>query len=280
MPIKLSISNIAWDTEYNETVYALMKQYAYTGLEIAPTKIFPDIPYEKLKDAKKWAKNLKRQYGIVISSMQSIWYGQKENMFKTERERDILLSYTKDAINFAQQIGCRNLVFGCPRNRNMPNGADAETAIVFFRELGNYALEHNTVLAMEANPPIYNTNYVNDTKSALELIKQVNSKGFKLNLDVGTMIHNSENLDLLEKNIARINHVHISEPGLGNIVRRDLHRELFMLLKRKKYKGFVSIEMNLQEDLKKIEKAMCYVSYLAKEQNTNDLRKTSWCSEI
>lgn len=70
-------------------------------------------------------------------------------------------------------------------------------AVSFFREIGDYAASKGTIIGVEANPPIYNTNYVNDTSSALALIRQVGSKGFLLNLDVGTMFQNGENAELL-----------------------------------------------------------------------------------
>ncbi len=49
--MKLSISNIAWDSENDKKVYELMKKYSYEGLEIAPTKVFLENPYEKLEKA-------------------------------------------------------------------------------------------------------------------------------------------------------------------------------------------------------------------------------------
>ncbi len=58
----------------------------------------------------------------------------------------------------------------------MPKRADLSLAINFFRELGDYAYEKGTVIGMEANPPIYHTNFINDTQSAIELIEIVNSK--------------------------------------------------------------------------------------------------------
>ena len=50
----LSISNIGWDVSDDASVYGLMKKYGYSGLEIAPTRIITDNPYEHLKDAKGW----------------------------------------------------------------------------------------------------------------------------------------------------------------------------------------------------------------------------------
>ena len=257
--MKLSISNIAWATEFDSTVYDMMREMDYVGLEIAPTKIFPDSPYDKNDEAKKWAEELKSNYGFFVPSMQSIWYGRKELLFGSDEERDILLNYTKKAIVFAETIGCGNLVFGCPRNRVLPEDKDAKTAVSFFRELGEYAAVHNTVIGMEANPPIYNTNYINDTMSAFELIKEVDSTGFLLNLDIGTMIENNESISLLKNNVKYINHVHISEPNLARINKRDIHKELAKLLCDSDYIGFVSIEVGRQDDIKELAYMMDYV---------------------
>lgn len=257
--MKVSISNIGWDASDDMAVYALMKQYNYSGLEIAPTRIFPEAPYDKLEEAKEWSIKIKKEYGFSISSMQSIWFGRQESIFGSAEERNTLFYYTKQAIDFAKVIECGNLVFGCPRNRNLPEGTDAGTAIDFYRELGDYAAENGTVIGMEANPPIYNTNYINDTASALELVKQVDSKGFLLNLDVGTMIQNEEDVSELEGNVHLINHVHVSEPGLKPIEKRALHSELRQILLANGYNGYVSIEMSKVEDISIVEDSLQYV---------------------
>lgn len=262
----LSISNIGWDASKDASVYELMKQYGYSGLEIAPTRIFPETPYEHMKDAKEWAKCLKKNEGFTVPSMQSIWFGRQEKIFGTSQERQILLEYTKKAIDFAESIGCENLVFGCPRNRNIPEDADPSIAVAFFKELGDYAAEHNTVIGMEANPPIYNTNYINDTASALELIKQVDSEGFKLNLDIGTMIHNQESVELLRGKVKLINHIHISEPGLKNIKHWTLHEELKDVLLDEGYQRFVSIEIGKTEDISIVDQAIRYVKEVFNEE--------------
>jgi sugar phosphate isomerase/epimerase len=257
--MKLSISNIAWTLENDENVYGMMKQYGFEGLEIAPTRIFPEKPYDKNDEAKQWAEDIYNGYGLSVSSMQSIWYGVQEKIFGTEEERKILLEYTKKAIDFAVSIKCKNLVFGCPRNRNIPEGVNDDVAVSFFRELGDYAYSVGTVIGMEANPTIYNTNYINTTESALELIDRVNSKGFKLNLDIGTMIQNQEDLEVLKNNVSKINHVHISEPGLKPIEERGLHKELYKILEAEGYQGYVSIEMGKVDDIDVVEQKMSYL---------------------
>lgn len=259
--MKLSISNIAWSAENDAKVYAMMKKYGFSGLEIAPTRIFPNAPYDDLKRAEKWQRKLYEQEGFDIPSMQSIWFGKQEKIFGSREERETLIDYTKQAIDFAASIKSRNLVFGCPKNRNVPEGKAAEIgeiAVNFFHELGEYALERGTAIGMEANPAIYNTNYINDTKSALDLIREVNSKGFLLNLDVGTMIQNQENVDELIEQVKFINHVHISEPGLKMIEIRTLHKEIKEILAAGGYKGYVSIEMGRTDNLENLENVMGY----------------------
>ncbi len=256
---KLSISNIGWTEKDDASVYGLMKKHEFQGLEIAPTRIFPEQPYDKKSNAAAWSRQLKNEYGFCVSSMQSIWYGRQENIFGTDEERSGLVDYTKKAIDFAATIGCKNLVFGCPRNRYFPDGADESIAVAFFKELGDYAYSKGTVIGMEANPPIYNTNFINDTESALDLIEKVGSRGFLLNLDLGTMIQNEEDVRELIGKVNLINHVHISEPGLKPIEERLIHEEIKTLLEKEGFDKFVSIEMGKVDDLAVLEAKMKYV---------------------
>ena len=257
--MKLSISNIAWIQNNDIKMYAKMRELGYSGLEIAPTRIFQNHPYDRLEEARVWAKKLNENYGLIVSSMQSICYGRNERLFGSLEEYQILKGYVKKAIDFAESINCRNLVFGCPRNRNNPDGLTEDRAVSFFKELGDYAYEHGTVIGMEANPKIYNTNYINDTVSAIDLIRHVDSKGFLLNLDVGTMIENGEEISILKNKEQYINHVHISEPRLKNLERRRLHKELASFLNKVGYNKFISIEVGAQEDVSILEDMMCYV---------------------
>ena len=116
--IKLSISNIAWGMEQDAEMGQFLQDSGFQGLEIAPTRIFPEAPYDKLAEAKVWAEELNTKYGLEVPSMQSIWYGHQEKIFGTKEERRVLVDYTKKAVDFAEVIGCRNLVFGNPRNRD------------------------------------------------------------------------------------------------------------------------------------------------------------------
>lgn len=257
--MRLSISNIGWTEENDLSIYDLMKSTGFEGLEIAPTRIFPDKPYERLDEAFEWKRRLTNDTGFVVPSMQSIWYGRDEKIFGSEEERNKLIEYTKKAIDFASVIGCGNLVFGCPRNRNIIEEYKPDIAINFFKKIGDYAADKGTIIGMEANPPIYNTNFINNTLSALEFIEQVNSKGFRLNFDLGTVIYNEEDIKEIIGKVKLINHVHISEPGLKPIEKRHIHKELYSLLMNENYTGFISVEMGKTDNMDVIKDVMMYV---------------------
>lgn len=256
--MKLSISNIAWKQSDEKIVLQYLVQNGYKAIEIAPTKLVGENPYEKVKKGRAYADALFSNYGLVISSMQSIWYGKLENMFTSDEDRLKLLNYSKDAIKFAEAIGCKNLVFGCPKNRIINNDNDINKAVGFFRELGNYAAKHNTVFALEANPKIYGTNFMNTTNEVIDICRKVGSVGVGVNFDFGTLIQNEETIDICIDNINIINHIHISEPYLELIKARDVHKEFISILKSKGYNKYISIEMK-EQDLKNVIKSIDYL---------------------
>lgn len=264
--IKLSISNIAWTAENDEAVYGYLREQGFQGLEIAPTRIFPDNPYAKTKEARQYAKRLKEVYGLEISSMQSIWFGRQEKLFGSKEERNTLLDYTKRAIAFAEAMECKNLVFGSPKNRIItvdetghPIKEQMELAVEFFTELGEYAAEHNTCLSMEANPAIYQTNFITHTTDAIELAKRVNREGFRVNADLGTVLTNEEKLEDMEGELSWLNHFHISEPGLEPVKRRNIHRQLYEMLAKHQYSHYVSIEMKQTKEMEQVFEALRYI---------------------
>jgi sugar phosphate isomerase/epimerase len=260
----LSASNIAWPAERDDEMYSFLRNNGFTGIEIAPTRIFPERPYERLADAKLFAERLYSEYGLRISSMQSIWYGRMENIFHSPDERAALIEYTKKAIGFANATNCGNLVFGCPKNRNVPNGAAGadEIAAEFFTQIAGCAAAIGASIALEPNPPFYGTNFINTTAQAFGFVKYLGNSGLRVNADLGTMIAYDEPVSLLAENIGFISHIHISEPKLAPIEKRQLHKEILSL----PFEKYCSIEMENCGDLEILKRAVAYVSVAAKER--------------
>ncbi len=259
--MKYSISNIAWDARHDGEMYNFLKDRGFEGIEIAPTRLFAN-PYDNLETAHQYMHMLKNKYGLQVSSMQSIWYGVQQSIFGSDRDRAYLIDYTKKAILFARAMGIKNLVFGSPRNRNMPDGdkkAYREIAKAFFKELGDFAEENGTTLSLEPNPVIYNTNFLNHTKETCEFVKEIDSPGLKVNIDMGTMIYNKENPHLVKTYKTVINHIHISAPHLEYIGPCKEYETLKKVLGKIEYDGYISIEMKNQGDIEKVKQAVLYL---------------------
>ncbi|MEG2053873.1 MAG: TIM barrel protein, partial [Oscillospiraceae bacterium] len=218
----------------------------FTALEVAPTRIVGENPYGKLPQAKKFADELLQNHSLSICSLQSMWYGKTENIFGGDNEFNTLLDYTFKAIDFAKTVGAKNLVLGCPRNRNMPEGANEAVFDDFLVKSANYATENGCFIALEANATIYNTNLVNDTATAFKKIRKLGAKGLSVNLDFGAIIYNKETLQNVADNLDLVSHVHISEPYMVAVENRTAHRELANILKNGGYGNFISVETKCQ----------------------------------
>lgn len=257
--MRFSISNIAWEAKDDEYILAMLPQHGVDALEIAPTRVIPELPYKHLDQAAAFKSELLEKTGLDICSMQSIWFRRTESIFGSQEEVDTLIEYTKEAILFAETVGCPNLVFGSPKNRIVPEGRSGDEAIPFFQEIGAFAYRHGTAIALEAVPPSYGTNFLNLTSDLYAYVRKVNTPGLMMNLDCGTMLVNGEDVRDVEKYIECINHVHISENQLAGIEERPEHKVLVETLKRTGYNKAVSIEMRNQGDTEKVLRIVDYV---------------------
>lgn len=240
--MRLSFSNIAWQAQDDDAVLKKLQALGFTGLEIAPTRVFAENPYDNLAAAAQYAKSIEEKYSLKICSMQSIWYKRGENIFVLGEERDNLLAYSFKAVDFAAAVGCRNLVLGCPKNRNMPLGADVNAGEDFIYRMGRYAESRGCIIGIEANPPVYNTNYINRTADAFALCEKLDCKGLGVNLDFGTILANGEDVNIVKGKTSLISHIHISEVLLKAIQPHNEHCALAEILKSENYGGFVSGE--------------------------------------
>lgn len=260
--MKLCISNIAWEKADDKQMYHLCSEMGYDGIEIAPTRIFPDNPYDHLTEAGNWAKSLQEEYALKIYSCQSIWYGRTEKIFGSNKEREGLIEYTKKALAFAEAVGAGSIVFGCPKNRNGFQKSPQENSKIsteFFNKLADIAGEYHVMISIEANPILYGTDFLISTEEAIDFIVKLNRDYIGLNLDIGTILYNQEKMDSIKGYEKFISHVHISEPCLLEIKERKEHKDILNLLKVVGYDKAVSIEMQKQESIEGICKAMRYI---------------------
>lgn len=260
--MRFAISNIAWGIEDDPYILRALPEHGCQALEIAPTRVLPETPYKRLTEARDFAHRLLEEHGLPICSMQSIWYRRSERIFGEPEEVAALVDYTKEAILFAEAVGCPNLVFGSPKNRIIPEGRTRDDAADFFRTIGDFAAEHGAAIALEAVPVSYGTNFLNRTDDLYDFVKMIGCPGLRMNLDFGTMLTNGEDVGDIARFIPLVHHVHISENGLAGIERREEHKVFLKALRDGGYDRYVSIEMRNQEDADKVLGIVDYVHSL------------------
>lgn len=257
--LRIAASNIGWDPHDDDRVLNRMRQLGFTGLEIAPTRVFPENPYEHNDDFAKFCNDTKEKYGLEVCSLQSIWRGRNENLFEAQGA-STLLDYTSSVCDFADAGNVANLVFGCPKNRIIPEDKNENDAMPFLSKCGQLAADANAVFALEANPKIYGTNFLNTTADVVNLLDKASSTvGLGLNFDIGAILENDEGLEVIESSLPYVSHVHISEPNLVPVQEHSIHSEIRKSLEAYEYKGFVSLEMG-SAPFETVEKSLEYIA--------------------
>ena len=213
---QLAISNIAWQKDDDEAVYTAMQQTGFTGLELAPTRIFSEAPYENLTSALLFGGYLKNRWGFAVPSLQSIWYGQKGNIFNAA-DTEPLLDYTAQAFQFAHSLNCPVAGLRLPEKPYAPPGRQR------CRRRGRSSCRRATsprgtacIWRWRPTRPMY-TNYLNNTADAFALVKRLDNPGLSVNLDLSTVLAQGEKLQNFIDDMQYVSHVHISEPGLAPI---------------------------------------------------------------
>jgi D-psicose/D-tagatose/L-ribulose 3-epimerase len=246
--MKIAISNIAWDVAENERVAEIMSARNIEGVEVAPTKIWPDLSLagdEGITACRAWWA----ARGIRIVALQSLLFGRPElNLFASAGIRRRMLDHLGTVIRISALLGARVLVFGSPKNRragDMPAVAAMETAAEFFLGLGRMAQASGVCIGLEPNPNVYGCDFIRTSQEALALVKRVAHPGFRLHLDTGILAMAGESFeDAVERCLESLVHVHISEPMLGVVGEGSVdHARMAHALRSCGYQDWLSIEM-------------------------------------
>ena len=243
--MNLSFSNIAWTSEEDEAIYKLLNSFGIKYIDIAPGRNFNN-PLKPLKQELNHLKRSLEEFDLKIGGMQSLVFGRNDlEIFGEKNKRIEFIEYLKKVFDLGNKIGASSAIFGSPKNRivgDMDKTHAKEIAIEFFSTLSNYAMQANITICLEPNPTIYGGDFITNTKEAFELVSLVNHEYFKINLDLGTIIANDEEIKISKAKIDEIGHVHISEPYLKPI-ESDLYKTLITELNKMHYENIIAIEM-------------------------------------
>ncbi len=249
--MKLTISNIAWTASQENEIFSLLPLYGVTAVEVAPTRIWPEWNYDAR--AVVAYRNFLQEHGLVCSSLQAILYQQPQlKVFGTATERAELIVHLKRVANLAADLGARAMVFGAPKNRDRGD-LDEQTAMAQAAELfaiaGEYCHQQQVCLCLEPNPVNYGCNFITNSQSGAELVRLVNSPGFRLHLDAAGMHLAGEDVSSAIPAAADVlEHIHISEPNLGTFSQPQVnHPHIATALRTIGWERWISIEMRATE---------------------------------
>ena len=215
--MRISISNIAWESEEEPQIAELLTRLGVTAVDVAPGKYFPDVAAASDEDIRK-VRAWWEERGISIYGMQSLLFGTKGlNVFGNSESEERLLRHLGHVCRVAEGLGVKRLVFGSPRNRDRTGLSEKEAediALEFFSRLGGIAQSHGVVITLEPNPVCYGTNWITTTKEAYAFVKALGNPGIAMQLDTGTVLTNTEAPETIASVREAVGHVHLSEPRL------------------------------------------------------------------
>lgn len=264
--MKVPVSNIAWPVEQDAAVAESLAGIGVTGVEIAPTKVWPS-PTEATDAEVDAYRHFWESRGLTVVAAQALLFGSPDlTLFDDAETRGRTLDYLTGVVRVCARLGAKALVFGSPKNRRT-DGRDRASvwseAVVFFGRLGEVATREGTAVVMEANPPDYGDDFVTLAAEALELVRAVNLPGFRLHLDAACMTMSGDDPDaVISEAGPLLAHFHASEPNLDPVGQGATdHARFARALASAGYDGWVSIEMRQVEpfEMRALERAFTLV---------------------
>ena len=247
--MRLAVSNIAWTVEEQDAILAELPGWGVTGLEIAPTMVWPGWE-GAVPDAARALRDRLDGQGLAVPALQAILFARPDlHVFGDAASRNGLVGHVARVAALAGALGAGVMVFGSPRNRlrgAFSAEAAMDAAVPLFRALGAACHDAGTTLGIEANPQQYGGDFLTRWSEAADLVHRVDHPGVALHLDTAcTLLAGDDPVVAAMACAARIGHFHVSAPHLGPVdADGDIpHPAIAAALRAGWYGGWVSIEM-------------------------------------
>lgn len=235
--MKLSLSNFAWDSEENETIFKTLTSIGIENIEGVLTKI---NNWDSLGESEliQYKESLNR-HGIKIESIQSIFYGVSCSDLSDYKTID----HYKKLIEYCKILGVKVMVLGSPSLRKNVNGWYDNLSDIL-RKVDGMLNGTGIQLSIEPNTKTYGGDYFYTVQEIVDFIVHNDFKNIKTMVDTHNVkLEGLDPLNDLISHIKHINHIHISEPKLGKLFDFEFHRLFSKSLKDLNYDGVVTYEV-------------------------------------
>lgn len=253
---KLAISNIAWQQHDDPQVLSMLRSNGVTGIELAPTKVWPDWQGAEVGPAEAYRRQLAGE-GFAVPAMQAILFGRPDlQLFEPQCLPDFLAHIARVA-DLAEALGAGVLVFGAPNNRRRGQLAQIEAmdiAIDFFCRAAELCAARNCCIGLEHNPVEYGCDFISNVADARHLVDKVNHPGLQLHLDAAGIHLCGDDMTTVIRGAGAFVHYHISEPMLAPLSGGEVdHAAACDTLRQLDYDGWLSIEMKPSDTFERLQ---------------------------
>jgi len=251
--MKLSVSNIAWNTEEEQEIFEWLQANGVSGIEMAPTKIWPAWQGASQEEAMIIQKEYEKK-GFKIPALQAILFDKPDlQVFGDTASQAELIIHLDNVASLAKGFGAKVLVFGSPKNRDIGTLSKEQAflnGVDFFRRAGEVCAKWDVQLCLEPNPSIYNCNFMTQWSEVLEMVNAVSHQAVCVHLDTACIsLEGDDVIDAIEQCAEKITHFHVTEPNLGDFSTPSLdHAAIGKALKDINYDGWLSIEMRRSDN--------------------------------
>lgn len=247
--MKLSICNEMFEGMEIEEICGRVAEIGYDGLEIAPYSLHDDVRLMS-EEARQRVRRALSSEGLQCAGLH--WLLTKPEGLHIGSPDDAVRHRTVDYLaalaEFCAFLGGQDMVFGSPKSRDVPPGADRaeywQRAKDTMRAAGERAYEVGAVIAME---PLARSisNFLNHASEVRRFVREVNHPGVLMMVDCYSMGDEAiPRGQVIRESRGLIAHVHANdttrrEPGTGTL---DFG-EVICALKEVGYEGWVSLEV-------------------------------------
>lgn len=247
--MKFAICNELYGDWPFEKAFAHAAGLGYTGVEIAPFTIAPDV--RDISTAKRdEISQLAQDNGLEIVGLH--WLLAKTTGFHLTHTdasvRQKTAQYLVELAKLCHDLGGKVMVFGSPPQRNLANGVTQQEgfdrAVEVFRTAAPALEDLGVVLALEPLGP-EEGNFMLTADSAIEIAQAIDSSNVRLHLDVKAMSTEDKSIpDIIRDSRDWLVHFHANDPnrrgpGMGDVP----FDPIFSALNEVQYDGWISVEV-------------------------------------
>ncbi len=244
--MKFSLSNIALTEYCHERELAMVGDLGFHGVEVAPSRVWKNTgPALSTKDIEHYRTRVELA-GLSVVGLHSLFFDQPElGLFTRGGVRVKTLDYLVHLSEVCRDLGGKTLIYGGGRWRGGVSETQAfSVAVEFMNELVEKIRYHGTIFCFEPLSK-HDSDFINSVYDSIELVKAVNSKSLRVQLDAKALLDNNElNSEVFEAARPFLTHVHVNEPDLGVLGNpgKVNHKIMGAFLRDIDYQGYVSLE--------------------------------------